>query len=335
MEENDMANNILDNLFSSFQETQNKKNISISEIDAQINEIVITSEKEQFLKKESSRILSEAKETVNVGILVNKLNELRKGFANNAKSGNADAIKNFDFINDSYKKIVLDNVHEVKALIGFLFTAASDLFPEDQRAAFEWFLWASIDGVTFAQSLLAQYYEHGIIGSGVKPNDENARFWLKKLAAKDNDSDVQKRLKKLEGKNTVYWGFNDKPKTYYSSYSSTSANTNSSSGCYLTSACMKVKKSNFDDNCYELTTLRKFRDTYVKDNYPSDIIRYYETAPKIISLIDRHPAQNDIYNNMYKDLVLKSIDLINAGNNEETYQLYKGYCLSLERLLGL
>ena len=33
--------------------------------------------------------------------------------------------------------------------------------------------------------------------------------------------------------------------------------------CYLTTACMKYFKENFDDNCYELTVLRWFRDNFV------------------------------------------------------------------------
>ena len=33
--------------------------------------------------------------------------------------------------------------------------------------------------------------------------------------------------------------------------------------CYLTSACMKYFQEKFDDNCYELTVLRWFRDNFV------------------------------------------------------------------------
>ena len=40
-----------------------------------------------------------------------------------------------------------------------------------------------------------------------------------------------------------------------------------SGGCYLTSACMKYFQENFNDNCYELTLLRWFRDNFVLVNY--------------------------------------------------------------------
>ena len=37
----------------------------------------------------------------------------------------------------------------------------------------------------------------------------------------------------------------------------------SSGQCYLTSACMEHFQDEFDDNCYELTVLRWFRDNFV------------------------------------------------------------------------
>ena len=43
--------------------------------------------------------------------------------------------------------------------------------------------------------------------------------------------------------------------------------------CYLTTACMKYFQENFDDNCYELTVLRWFRDNFVSKE---DIEHYYE-----------------------------------------------------------
>lgn len=49
--------------------------------------------------------------------------------------------------------------------------------------------------------------------------------------------------------------------------------------CYLTSACMKYFQEKFDDNCYELTILRWFRDNFVSKE---DIEHYYEVAPIIV-----------------------------------------------------
>ena len=49
--------------------------------------------------------------------------------------------------------------------------------------------------------------------------------------------------------------------------------------CFLTTACMKYFRENFDDNCYELTVLRWFRDNFVSKE---DKEHYYEVAPIII-----------------------------------------------------
>ena len=54
--------------------------------------------------------------------------------------------------------------------------------------------------------------------------------------------------------------------------------------CYLTSACMKYFQEKFDDNCYELTVLRWFRDNFVPKE---DIEHYYEVAPIIVEAINK------------------------------------------------
>ena len=63
----------------------------------------------------------------------------------------------------------------------------------------------------------------------------------------------------------------------------------SNGGCYLTTACMKHFKEKFDDNCYELTILRWFRDNFVTEE---DVKHYYEVA---LSVVD----------NKYKETILK------------------------------
>jgi len=47
---------------------------------------------------------------------------------------------------------------------------------------------------------------------------------------------------------------------------------------------MKYFQENFDDNCYELTVLRWFRDNYVLSE---DIEHYYDVAPVIVEAIDQ------------------------------------------------
>ena len=76
--------------------------------------------------------------------------------------------------------------------------------------------------------------------------------------------------------------------------------TNSGSGgCYLTSVCMKYFQENFDDNCYEMTVLRWFRDNFVSKE---DIEHYYEVAPIIVESINNEEKSDIIYNYIYDNI---------------------------------
>lgn len=101
-------------------------------------------------------------------------------------------------------------------------------------------------------------------------------------------------------------------------------------GCYLTTSCMIEKSSDFDDNCYELTTLRSFRDSYMKKHHEEDILYYYEVAPKIIEAIDKLSNRKRILQNMYNELVVQVISYIENSDFEKAYAYYKEYTFQLE-----
>lgn len=103
----------------------------------------------------------------------------------------------------------------------------------------------------------------------------------------------------------------------------------SSDGCYLTTACVVSK--GLSDNCDELQTLRAFRDSYLAalPNGQAEIDRYYQIAPEIVSSIERRDNHNQIWNQIYTDLVAPCIRMIQVQNNEMAYQLYKSYSIEL------
>ena len=104
--------------------------------------------------------------------------------------------------------------------------------------------------------------------------------------------------------------------------------TNSGSGsCYLTSACMKYFQENFDDNCYELTVLRWFRDNFVSKE---DIEHYYEVAPIIVESINNEEKSDIIYNYIYDNIVDYCVVQIEQGNYDKAYSRYKSSVLTLE-----
>src|SRR5574344_308766 len=98
-------------------------------------------------------------------------------------------------------------------------------------------------------------------------------------------------------------------------------------GCYLTSACMSYLKKDFDDNCYELTTLRWFRDNFVSKE---DVEHYYTMAPIIVEAINKDEKANIIYEHIYDDIVDYCVKQIEIGNYEEAYNRYKNGILILE-----
>ena len=60
---------------------------------------------------------------------------------------------------------------------------------------------------------------------------------------------------------------------------------------------MKYFQENFDDNCYELTVLRWFRDNFVSKE---DIKHYYEIAPVIVEAINQEEKNDIIYDYIFK-----------------------------------
>ena len=105
---------------------------------------------------------------------------------------------------------------------------------------------------------------------------------------------------------------------------------NSSSGCFLTSACTEAR--GLADDCEELTTLRAFRDGYMKSlpQGEHDICQYYHIAPAIVAKIHTLPHAKEIYDSIYTDLVIPCVELIHAGNNEEAYTKYRDYVKFLQ-----
>ena len=97
--------------------------------------------------------------------------------------------------------------------------------------------------------------------------------------------------------------------------------------CYLTSACMKYFQEKFDDNCYELTVLRWFRDNFVSKE---DIEHYYEVAPIIVEAINKEEQSDIIYDYIYDNIVDYCVEQIEHGNYDKAYSRYKNSVLILE-----
>lgn len=98
-------------------------------------------------------------------------------------------------------------------------------------------------------------------------------------------------------------------------------------GCYLTTACMRHQKDNFDDNCEELETLRWFRDNFVSEE---DKKHYYETAPEIVRIINEQENSKEIYDNIYNYVISPCVKAIKKEDYLFAYNRYMGMVTNLE-----
>lgn len=94
-----------------------------------------------------------------------------------------------------------------------------------------------------------------------------------------------------------------------------------SDGCFITTAA--VDTMGLADDCYELTTLRNFRDNWMRINAPEDIVRYYREAPIIVSKLKTRLDATVIFKSFYRDYICLAVELIDAGLNKEAYECYK------------
>ncbi len=104
----------------------------------------------------------------------------------------------------------------------------------------------------------------------------------------------------------------------------------SSGGCYLTSACVTAK--GLPDDCYELQTLRNYRDTWLKntENGKDVVEEYYRIAPKIVAAIDKLPTSREIYDTLYIEMVKPCVELIEQEEYEKALELYRDTTLRLK-----
>ena len=102
-------------------------------------------------------------------------------------------------------------------------------------------------------------------------------------------------------------------------------------GCYLTEAAVTYK--GLADDCDELMTLRKFRDSYLafQDGGQEEIESYYKMAPQIVAKLEEHPNREEILESIWSELVLPCVSLIKAGEDQACHQLYKTYTLELSQ----
>lgn len=103
----------------------------------------------------------------------------------------------------------------------------------------------------------------------------------------------------------------------------------SSSGCFLTSACISAK--GLPDDCYELQVLRNYRDNWLSkaEGGLAAISHYYIVAPKIVAAIDKLAERNEIYELIYNKMINPCVEFIEEKKYQDAFELYRGMTLQL------
>ena len=81
---------------------------------------------------------------------------------------------------------------------------------------------------------------------------------------------------------------------------------------------------NLPDDCYELETLRKYRDGYLMQTEEGKrlVEEYYDIAPGIVMAVNMHRDASDIYEKIYQKYLVPCIQDAESGRNEECKERY-------------
>lgn len=100
--------------------------------------------------------------------------------------------------------------------------------------------------------------------------------------------------------------------------------------CYITTAvCESLGKS---DDCYELRTLRDYRDKYLlsTEDGVKIVDTYYNIAPTIVNRIGKREDSGNIYREIFDSYIRPCLSLIEAGKLDECEVLYSDMVYSLK-----
>ena len=100
--------------------------------------------------------------------------------------------------------------------------------------------------------------------------------------------------------------------------------------CYITTAvCESFGKP---DDCYELTLLRSYRDTYLQNQSEGELLikQYYDIAPTIVKRINKLPDHKEVYLGIWKAYIEPCIRLIEENKNAKCQEVYTKMVMELK-----
>lgn len=94
-------------------------------------------------------------------------------------------------------------------------------------------------------------------------------------------------------------------------------------GCFISTAA--AASLGLPDDCMELNTLRRFRDTYMTQSpdLRREVAHYYEIAPIIVESILSLPSAPTIWQNLWQMYLAPAIAAIKSGECAEAHRIYR------------
>lgn len=110
--------------------------------------------------------------------------------------------------------------------------------------------------------------------------------------------------------------------------------TENGGDCFLTSAC--VQYAGKSDDCVELTTLRRFRDSYMRQTQIGRALidEYYQVAPKIVQRINTSNKQETYYSYI-NEVIDRCVNFIENGENEKALTEYRFMTLNFKKIFEI
>ena len=101
--------------------------------------------------------------------------------------------------------------------------------------------------------------------------------------------------------------------------------------CYITSAICRIQGKG--DDCYELTTFRRFRDQVMlaSDEGRALVEAYYHLAPAIVTTVRLCWDEKAVYDKVYRDYLLPCLGLLEAGDEKGCRDKYVEMVRHMER----
>lgn len=92
--------------------------------------------------------------------------------------------------------------------------------------------------------------------------------------------------------------------------------------CFITTAC--VKYYGLGDNCYQLKTLRKFRDEYLSKSSENSLLvdQYYSVAPRLVIQMESDRNKGSLYKTVFEK-INAACSAIESKRFEEAKSIYK------------